>query len=68
MFAGRTSGEEEDAQGPSQEENNIHSTIRERHNDWRKEKGEFQLRNKLAKKVLTNWEDEPQPNHIMYES
>lgn len=43
MLAGRTSGEEEDAQGPSQEENLIHPTICERHHDRRKEKGEFRL-------------------------
>lgn len=36
---GRTAGEEEDPERPGQEADNIHSAIRECHNDWWKEKG-----------------------------
>jgi hypothetical protein len=36
---GRAPGEEEDAQGPRQEENHIHSPLRERHHDRRQEEG-----------------------------
>jgi len=31
---GRTRREEEDPEGTRQEENNIHSAVRERHHDW----------------------------------
>lgn len=38
-MTGRTTGEEEDPQGPGKEENHLHPPIRERHNDWRQEEG-----------------------------
>lgn len=38
-ITGRASREEEDPQGPREEENNLHTTIRQRHTDRWQEKG-----------------------------
>ena len=64
---GRTSGEEEDPQGPSEETDHLHSTIRERYHDRRKEEGRAALvtnyRGNLIQTDVVNL-DEPQPNDI----
>jgi hypothetical protein len=39
LITGRAPREEEDAQGPCKEENNIHPTIRECYDDWWEEEG-----------------------------
>ena len=65
---GRTSREEEDPQGPRQEENNLHPTIRQCDNDWWQEKGmDLAIPSnapRYRKDLLTHCSDEPQPNDI----
>ena len=43
LHAGRTPREEKDAQGPCEEEDNIHEAIRQRYYDWWKEEGELAI-------------------------
>jgi hypothetical protein len=63
-FPGRASREEEDAQGPCQEEDNIHSPIRQCHPYRRQEEGQwiiYEIQKQSTADVAT---DEPQPNFI----